>query len=96
MTRRIDFRDWLRVRATIGATQTEILVRERGPAEPRAEGRPLHSHRPRSDEEWNAIADGVRALLAERVSSGRWKWVERRRVVIGREGAGTSERRRPI
>jgi hypothetical protein len=47
-----------------------------------AEGRPLHSHKPRSDDEWGALADGVRALLAERASSGRWRWAGPRRVVI--------------
>ena len=92
MTRRVDFGDWQRVRAAIGATQTRILARQEEPAEGRpaetrtaerpAEGRPLHSHKPRSDEEWVAIEDGVRALLAERESSGRWTWVGPRCVIV--------------
>jgi|WetSurMetagenome_2_1015567.scaffolds.fasta_scaffold172951_2 hypothetical protein len=92
MTRRVDFDEWQRMRATIAATQTRILVGAEAPATERlaelpagrpAEGRPLHSHRPRSDEEWMAIEDGVRALLAARVSSGRWRQTAPRRVVIG-------------
>ena len=47
-----------------------------------SEGRPLRSHKPRSDDEWSAIADGVRALLAQRVHSGRWRWSGPRRLVV--------------
>ena len=92
MTRRVDFNEWQHVRATIAAAQTRILAGAEVPATERlselpagrpAEGRPLHSHRPRSDEEWKAIEDGVRALLAARRSSGRWRQTAPRRVVIG-------------
>jgi hypothetical protein len=91
MMRRIDFNDWQRVRSAIEANQTRILAREERPEPVRlsalpagrpAEGRPLHSHKPRSDEEWQAIEDGVRALLAEREHSGRWTWVGPRRVTV--------------
>jgi hypothetical protein len=92
MTRRVDFNEWQHMRATIAATQTRILVGTEAPATERlselpagrpAEGRPLHSHRPRSDEEWKAIEDGVRALLAARRSSGRWRHTTRRQIAIG-------------
>jgi hypothetical protein len=91
MVRRIDFNDWQRVRSSIETTQTRILAREERPEPERlsarpagrpAEGRPLHSHKPRSDEEWRAVGDWVRALLAERESSGRWTWVGPRRVIV--------------
>jgi hypothetical protein len=78
MTRRVNFSDWQRTREAMRATQTGILARQQRPAE----FRPLHSHKPRSDEEWAAIGDGVRALLAERVRSGRWRWVGSRRVIV--------------
>jgi hypothetical protein len=92
MTRRVDFNEWQRMRATIATIQTRILVGAEAPATERlseppagrpAEGRPLHSHRPRSDEEWKAIEDGVRALLGAREHSGRWRQTAPRRVVIG-------------
>jgi hypothetical protein len=85
VTRRVDFHDWQRVRAAITATQTRSLAATEDPehrpadachpagprAERPAEGRPLHSHKPRSDDEWAALEDGVRALLAELESTGR-------------------------
>jgi hypothetical protein len=83
MTRRVDFNDWQRKREAMAATQTEILARFESSADGApAECRPLHSHKPRSDEEWAALAEGVRALLAERERSGRWRWVGPRRVII--------------
>jgi hypothetical protein len=78
MSRRVDFSDWQRAREAMRATQTEILARQKRPVK----CRPLHSHKPRTDEEWAAIEDGVRALLAERERSGRWTWVGSRRVII--------------
>jgi hypothetical protein len=92
MTRRVDFDEWQRVRAAIETTQTRILAVEEGPRAERlsgqtggrpTEGRPLHSHRPRSDEEWQALEEGVRGLMTERESSGRWTQVGSRRVAIG-------------
>ncbi len=92
MTRRIDFDDWQRLRAMIITAQTYVLAERDDPtseqlsarfAERPAEGRPLHSHKPRSDEEWRAIEDGVRALLGARRKSGRWRQTAPRRVVIG-------------
>lgn len=76
--RRVDFNDWQRTREAMRATQTGILARQERPAG----CRPLHSHKPRSDEEWAAIEEGVRALLAERERSGRWRWVGSRRVIV--------------
>ncbi len=78
MNRRVDFGEWQRVRNRINAPQAAILARDDRPAGLGT----LRSHRPRSDDEWQAIADGVRALLAERVTSGRWVWTGRRRLTI--------------
>jgi hypothetical protein len=66
----------------LGPAQPRVKRNSRRPAEWPAGCRPLHSHKPRSDEEWAAIEDGVRALLAERKRSGRWRWVGSRRVIV--------------
>ena len=96
MTRRFDFEEWQGIRGGMRAVQAAGLV-EAGPSasairsapaglrpkdDQTIRPRPLHSHRPRGDEEWRAIADGVRALLAERVASGRWVWTGPRRLMI--------------
>ena len=90
MTRHVEWDDWQRVRHRIRPIQTAVLTREEPLPTPDAPEqddrppvpRPLRSHRPRSDGEWQAIAEGVRALLGERVRSGEWVWTGPRRLTV--------------
>jgi hypothetical protein len=92
MTRVVDFDHWQQKRRAMLPLQTEILAR-----------REHHSHRPRTDDERQAVIDGVRALMAERLSSGEWTWVGPRELVIaeppralgGQQTKGTPRERRP-
>lgn len=88
MSRRVDLDDWQHVRDRIRPVQLAILTRDFRPTDPSAQKdapagpRTLRTHRPRTDEEWQAITDGVRALLVERVHSGRWTWRGPRHLTI--------------
>jgi hypothetical protein len=83
MSRRVDLDGWQHVRDRIRPVQLAILTRDFRPTGPRT----LHSHRPRTEEEWQAITDGVRALLDERVDSDRWTWRGPRNLTITGPGA---------
>lgn len=72
--RTVDFGVWREERRRSLARQVELLG-------DRAASR---THRPRSEEEWRAITDGARAELRRREVSGRWTWVDARRMVVGR------------
>jgi len=88
MSRRVDYDDWQHVRNRIRPVQLAILTRDSPPTRPSARDdappgpRTLRSHRPRTGDEWQAITEGVRALLDERVDSGRWTWSGPRHVTI--------------
>jgi hypothetical protein len=81
VTRHLDFTEWQKVRRQSLPQQVAILAGDARPAGPGPA--PLRSHARRSEAEWQAIADGVRALLAQRVSSGSWTWTGPRRVEVG-------------
>ena len=88
VSRRVDLVDWQHVRDRIRPVQLTILTRDSPPTGPSAQDqaptgpRTLRSHRPRTDENWWGITEGVRALLAERVASGTWTWKGPRHLVI--------------
>jgi len=88
MRRSLDFDQWQELRRRILPLQVAILGRDGPPSdlEPPPQRpevpRPLRSHRPRTDDEWDAVADGVRAVLAARVASGEWVWSGPRRLTI--------------
>jgi hypothetical protein len=88
MSRRVDLDDWQRVRERIRPVQLAILTRDSPSTGPSARDeappgpRTLRSHGPRTEDEWRAITEGVRALLAERVDSGRWTWRGPRHLTI--------------
>ena len=92
MSRRVDYDDWQHVRNRIRPVQLAILTRDSPLPGPCARDdaptgpRTLHSHRPRTDDEWQAITEGVRALLDERVASGRWTWRGPRHLTIAGPG----------
>jgi hypothetical protein len=71
VTRVVDFDAWQGQRRAMLSLQTEILAR-----------RTHRSHRPRTDDERQAIIDGVQALWTERIASDRWTWVGPRTLVI--------------
>ncbi len=97
MSRRVDLDDWQHVRDRIRPMQLAILTRDFRPTgssaqnDAPADPRTLRTHRPRTDEEWQAITDGVRALLVERVHSGRWTWRDPRHLTISGPGAPSSD-----
>lgn len=68
----VEFGAWQRTRRGFLSRQVELLAEHRGP----------RTHPPRSEEEWRAILDGVRAERRRREAGGRWTWVGPRRVVI--------------
>lgn len=70
--RTVEYGAWRAERRRSMARQLELLGERRGP----------RTHRPRSDDDWDAIADGVRAELRRREAGGRWTWVEQRRMVV--------------
>ncbi|MHB1343219.1 MAG: hypothetical protein ACYCX3_02530 [Thermoleophilia bacterium] len=70
--RTVDYAAWREERRLSLAAQVELLGERRGP----------RTHRPRSGDEWDAITDGVRAELRRREASGRWTWVDPRRMVV--------------
>lgn len=70
--RTVQYGAWREERRLSLARQMELLGERRGP----------RTHRPRSEDEWAAIVDGVRAELRRREAGGRWTWVGLRRVVV--------------
>jgi hypothetical protein len=92
VSRRVDYDDWQHVRDRIRPVQLAILTRDSQPPRPSARdeappgSQALRSHRPRTEDEWQAITDGVQALLHERVDSGRWTWRGPRHLTIAGPG----------
>lgn len=75
----IDYRVWREDRRRLLSRQLELLT---GRAQDRSDPHRPQIHRPRSEDHWSAVADGVRAEFERREASGRWAWLERRRLVI--------------